>query len=69
MTPGLKDVDEAINPEILTNFYSGSSVNKLGTGMLTLNAGTGNHSEPITVSTCKMSVYGGYASVPVSVTD
>lgn len=66
-TLGLKDLSQAIDPEILTNFYPGIAINKIGTGTLTLNAGISNYSEPITVSAGMMSVHGTYAGAPVSV--
>ncbi|MGA2404533.1 MAG: metallophosphoesterase family protein [Syntrophobacteraceae bacterium] len=66
-TLGLKDVSQAINPQILNDFYPGIAINKIGAGTLTLNAGTSNYSEPITISAGQMSVYGAYAGAPVSV--
>jgi len=64
---GLNDVSQQIDPQILTDYYPGIAINKLGTGTLTLNAGTSPYSGPITVSGGTMRVYGTYASAPVSV--
>lgn len=64
---GLNDVSQQIAPQILTDYYPGIAINKIGTGTLTLNAGTSPYSGPITVSGGKLRVYGAYASAPVSV--
>ncbi|MEW6658480.1 MAG: metallophosphoesterase [Thermodesulfobacteriota bacterium] len=64
---GLKDVSQQIDPQILTDYYPGIAINKIGTGILTLNAGTSPYSGPFTVSGGTMRVYGIYASAPVSV--
>jgi len=64
---GLKDVSQKIDPQILTDYYTGIAINKIGTGTLTLNTGTSPYSGPITVSDGKLRVYGTYASAPVTV--
>jgi autotransporter-associated beta strand protein len=64
---GLKDVNQEITPQILTDYYPGIAINKIGTGTLTLNAGASPYSGPITVSGGTMRVYGIYAGAPVSV--
>ncbi|MHB8067161.1 MAG: metallophosphoesterase family protein [Desulfobaccales bacterium] len=64
---GLNDVSQQIAPQILTDYYPGIAINKIGTGTLTLNAGTSPYSGPITVSGGKLRVYGTYASAPVTV--
>jgi autotransporter-associated beta strand protein len=66
-TLGLRDVNQTIPPRILTQFYPGIAINKVGAGDLTLGAGASNYSEPITVSAGNLSVYGDYANVPVSI--
>lgn len=64
---GVNDVNQQMDPQILTDYYPGIAINKLGTGTLTLNAGTSPYSGPITVSGGTMRVYGTYASAPVTV--
>jgi autotransporter-associated beta strand protein len=64
---GLNDVSQQIDPQILTDYYPGITINKIGTGTLTLNAGTSPYSGPITVSGGNLRVYGTYANAPVSV--
>jgi autotransporter-associated beta strand protein len=66
-TLGLNDVNQTIVPQILTDYYPGIAMNKIGTGTLTLSAGSSPYSSPITVSGGKMKVYGNYASAPVTV--
>jgi autotransporter-associated beta strand protein len=66
-TLGLNDVSQAIAPQILTNFYPGIAINKTGAGILTLNTGVSSYSDPITVTAGQLSVYGAYASAPVTV--
>ena len=66
-TLGLNDVSQTIVPQILTDYYPGIAINKIGTGTLTLSAGSSPYSGPITVSGGKMRVYGNYASAPVTV--
>ena len=66
-TLGLNDVNQTIVPQILTDYYPGIAINKIGTGTLTLGAGSSPYSQPITVSGGKMRVYGNYASAPVTV--
>jgi autotransporter-associated beta strand protein len=66
-TLGLNDVSQVIAPQILTKFYPGIAINKTGAGILTLNNGASDYSEPITVDEGEMSVYGAYASAPVTV--
>lgn len=66
-TLGLNNVSQQMDPQILTGYYPGIAINKIGTGTLTLNAGDSPYSEPITVSAGKMRVYGNYASAPVTV--
>jgi hypothetical protein len=67
-TLGLNNVSQQMDPQILTGYYPGIAINKIGTGTLTLNAGTSPYSQPIAVSGGKMSIYGNYASAPVTVT-
>lgn len=66
-TLGLKDVNQVIGPEILEDYYPGIAIDKVGAGVLTLDAGTSAYSEPIRVSAGQMRVYGSYADAPVSV--
>jgi autotransporter-associated beta strand protein len=66
-TLGLKDVSQPMDPQILTGFYQGIAIKKIGAGVLTLNTGTSTYSEPITVSGGQMRVYGAFANAPVSV--
>ena len=66
-TLGLNDVSQQMDPQILTSYYPGIAINKIGTGTLTLNAGDSPYSGPITVSGGRMRVYGNYASAPVTV--
>jgi autotransporter-associated beta strand protein len=66
-TLGLNDVSQTIVPQILTDYYPGIAINKIGTGTLTLSAGSSLYSGPITVSGGKLRVYGNYASAPVTV--
>jgi autotransporter-associated beta strand protein len=66
-TLGLNDVSQTIVPQILTDYYPGIAINKIGTGTLTLSAGSSPYSGPITVSGGKLRVYGNYASAPVTV--
>lgn len=66
-TLGLKDMDQAIDPQTLSDFYPGIAINKVGAGTLTLNAGTSSYSGPIAISAGKISVNGTYADAPVSV--
>ena len=64
---GLNDVNQQIDPQILTDYYPAIAINKIGSGTLTLNAGASPYSGPITVSDGKLRVYGTYANAPVSV--
>ena len=66
-TLGLNNVSQQMDPQILTSYYPGIAINKIGTGTLTLSAGDSPYSGPITVSGGKMRVYGNYASAPVTV--
>ncbi len=66
-TLGLNDVSQQLDPQILTDYYPGIAINKVGTGTLTLNVGSSPYSQPITVSGGKMRVYGDYAGAPVTV--
>jgi len=66
-TLGLNDVSQQLSPQILTDFYPGIAINKVGAGTLTLNAGSSPYSGPITVSGGKLRVYGNYAGAPVTV--
>ena len=66
-TLGLNNVSQQLTPEILTDFYPGIAINKIGTGTLTLIPGASSYSGLITVSGGKMRVYGNYASAPVTV--
>lgn len=66
-TLGLKDVDQTIPAQILTDFYPGVAINKTGAGILTLAAGASSYSQPITAAAGEVSVYGAYASAPVTV--
>jgi autotransporter-associated beta strand protein len=66
-TLGRNDVNQTIAPQILTNFYSGIAITKTGAGILTLNTGASSYSEPIRVAAGQLSVYGAYASAPVTV--
>ena len=66
-TLGLNDVSQTIVPQILTDYYPGIAINKIGTGTLTLSAGSSLYSGPITVSGGKLRVYGNYVSAPVTV--
>jgi autotransporter-associated beta strand protein len=66
-TLGLNDVNQQMTPEILTDFYPGITINKIGTGTLTLGPGDSSYSGLITVSGGKMRVYGNYGSAPVAV--
>jgi autotransporter-associated beta strand protein len=66
-TLGLNNVSQQMDPQILTSYYPGIAINKIGTGTLTLSAGDSPYSGPITVSGGRMRVYGNYASAPVTV--
>jgi autotransporter-associated beta strand protein len=66
-TLGVNNVSQQMDPQILTDFYPGIVINKIGTGTLALNAGDSPYAGPITVSGGKMRVYGNYASAPVTV--
>ncbi len=43
-TLGLNDVSQTIVPQILTDYYPGIAINKIGAGTLTLNAGSSPYS-------------------------
>ncbi len=66
-TLGVNDVSQTIVPQILTDYYPGIAINKIGAGTLTLDAGSSPYSQPITVSGGNLRVYGNYASAPVTV--
>ena len=47
---GANDANQSIDPSTLTNYYQGISLNKIGSGTLTLNSGTSTYADAITVT-------------------